>query len=131
VKPRRPAVSGTAGTGARAEDAALAFLKHRGLALVARNVDCRAGELDLVMLDGAVLVVVEVRYRGEGGWIDPAVTVTATKRRRLLQATALFLQARPAFADHALRFDVMALSGDLAAPRCDWIRGAFDADSGW
>lgn len=130
TRDRRPA-EGTAATGARAEEAALRYLRDRGLRPVARNFRCRAGELDLVMLDGDSLVVIEVRYWRSNAWVDPAVTITATKRRRLLQAASRFLQARPAFAEHPLRFDVLALSGDLAGPACDWIRDAFDSGDAW
>ena len=118
----------TTRTGATAEDAALAFLRSRGLVPVARNFRCRAGELDHVMLDGDVLVVVEVRYREHADPVDPAVTVTARKQQRLAQAALRFLQAQPFFRDHALRFDVLALSGPLESPRCDWIRRAFTTD---
>ncbi len=120
--------AGTVATGARAEQAALRFLERQGLALVTRNFRCRMGELDLVMLDGGELVIVEVRYRASRAPVDPAVTVTATKRRRLLRAASRFLQVRPDFRDHAMRFDVLALSGALDAVRCDWIRGAFTTD---
>ena len=37
--------------------------KQAGLQLVLRNFRCKRGEIDLVMLDGATLVLVEVRYR--------------------------------------------------------------------
>lgn len=119
---------GTLQTGARAERAAQRFLEAQGLHLVTCNFRCRMGELDLVMLDGRQLVVVEVRYRARLGLVDPAVTVTATKRQRLLRAASLFLQFRPDFSNHALRFDVLALSGPLEDVRCDWIRGAFTTD---
>jgi putative endonuclease len=119
---------GTLQTGARAERAALRFLEAQGLRLVTCNFRCRMGELDLVMLDGRQLVVVEVRYRARPGLVDPAVTVTATKRQRLLRAASRFLQFRPDFSDHALRFDVLALSGPLEDVRCDWIRSAFTTD---
>lgn len=118
----------TTETGSRAERVGQRFLESRGLRVVARNFRCRTGELDLVMLDGQKLVMVEVRYRARAALVDPAVTVTATKRLRLLRAAARFLQARPAFRDHAMRFDVLALSGPLDAARCDWIRGAFTTD---
>lgn len=117
-------------TGAEAEAAARRWLESRGLRVLAQNYRCRAGELDIVALDGSTLAIVEVRYRERPGSIDPAVTVTAAKRRRLLVAAARFLQDHPAFRDHAMRFDVMSLTGALAAPRCDWIRGAFDASDG-
>ncbi len=95
---------------------------------MARNFRCRAGELDLIMLEGPALVVIEVRYRARPDPVDPALTVTLTKRRRLARAAAHFLQRQPRFRDHAMRFDVLALSGPLAAVRCDWIRGAFTMD---
>jgi putative endonuclease len=114
-------------TGQLAESAARRFLEAHGLRIVAQNWRWRGGEIDLVALDGTTLAIVEVRYRERPGLVDPAATVTAAKRRRLLNATARFLQERPAFRDHALRFDVMALTGRLDGPRCDWIRGAFDA----
>ena len=37
-------------------DAALRLLQARGLVLLARNLACRHGEIDLAMRDGAVLV---------------------------------------------------------------------------
>lgn len=124
---RRPSAS-TSATGARAEDAALRFLGARGLRLVARNFRCSGGEIDLVMLEDQTLVVVEVRYRRSQRLVDPALTVTATKRRRLLHAAASFLQRHPAHTARALRFDVMALSGEPDTPACRWIRRAFDSN---
>ena len=45
------------------EDAALRLLQSRGLVLLARNLQTRAGEIDLAMRDGDTLVFVEVRSR--------------------------------------------------------------------
>ncbi|OZI55403.1 YraN family protein [Bordetella genomosp. 5] len=50
-------------TGRAMEDRALAWLQAHGLKLVARNVRGRRGEIDLVMRDGATVVLVEVRSR--------------------------------------------------------------------
>ena len=121
-------VANTVESGALAESAARRFLESRGLRLVTRNFRCPGGELDLVMLDGTELVMVEVRYRSRSATIDPAVTVTVTKRRKLLRAAARFLQSHPGFGGHAMRFDVLAVSGSLEAPRYDWIRAAFDTN---
>ena len=51
--------------GRAAESLALARLESAGLVLLTRNYRCKAGEIDLVMLDAAaqVLVLVEVRSR--------------------------------------------------------------------
>lgn len=121
----------TTATGNAAENAARRFLEARGVRLIERNFRCRSGEIDLVMQEGTTVLVVEVRYRRDATLVHPALTVTARKRRRLLHATALLLRARPELRDRPLRFDVLALCGDLRAPRCDWLRGAFDAGDVW
>ncbi|WP_348819409.1 YraN family protein [Fontimonas sp. SYSU GA230001] len=110
--------------GAHAEDAALRLLAGAGLQLVARNFRCRGGELDLVMLDGRTLVVVEVRARGSAGFASAAESVDARKQARIVRATQLFVAAQPEHAQRAIRFDVVAFDG---AGHPDWIRAAFDA----
>ena len=93
VRPRRRRAAAPRDRRPRRAGRRSAFSSAQGLRLVARNFRCRMGELDLVMLDGRLLVVVEVRYRTRPDPVDPAVTVTATKRRRLLRAASRFLQA--------------------------------------
>jgi putative endonuclease len=110
------------------EAAALALLEARGLRLVARNVTCRGGELDLVMAEGAALVFVEVRYRAGSGFGGGAASVDAGKRRKLVQAAGQFLADHPHFANAPCRFDVVAASGPANTPRLEWLRDAFRAD---
>jgi putative endonuclease len=110
--------------GAAAEDAALRRLLAAGLKLVARNFRVRGGELDLVMLDGAALVVVEVRARSHRGFASAAESVDARKQRRIVHAAQLFLAGHPQHAQRALRFDVVAFDGDDCHGQ--WIRNAFD-----
>ncbi|NQT53416.1 YraN family protein, partial [bacterium] len=43
------------------EDAAARFLKRQGLKVVERNFNTTLGEIDIVAVDGDVLVFVEVR----------------------------------------------------------------------
>lgn len=94
---------------------------------VARNHACRGGEIDLVMLAGDMLVFVEVRYRRGTRYGSPVETIDQRKQQRLIRAAEDFLMHHPQFANHACRFDVMALYGDAGRPRCDWIAGAFSA----
>ncbi len=110
------------------ETAALAFLETQGLQLLARNASARGGELDLVMQDGIALVFVEVRYRGSEAFGGGAASVDAGKRRRLVRAAQAYLLRHPRHADAPCRFDVIAASGDPAAPALDWLRDAFRAD---
>jgi putative endonuclease len=53
----------TTAAGRRGEDLACRHLESQGLRLLERNCRCRAGEIDLVMLDGGTLVMIEVRSR--------------------------------------------------------------------
>ncbi len=118
------AQSGSNAIGAEFETRALEYLQRQRLRLVARNVRCRGGELDLVMrdIDGG-LVFVEVRARSRRRHGGAAASVGWHKRRRLLCAAQHFLATR-AGAPPACRFDVIAFEGG----RLEWIRDAFRAD---
>lgn len=109
------------------ENRAEAHLNARGLETVARNHACRGGEIDLVMLDGDTLVFVEVRFRSSTRYGSAAESVDARKQARLVLAARHFLASRSEFAHHPCRFDVVAASGAVDAPRIDWISGAFSA----
>lgn len=114
--------------GSDCEQAARRELERHGLRTRDSNVGYRFGELDLVMDHDDVLVFVEVRYRSGSGFGDGAASVDARKRRRIARAAAAYLAAHPALARRPCRFDVVAVSGELAAPRFDWIRNAFTLD---
>lgn len=107
--------------GAAQESLALAHLEAAGLHLLARNVACRVGELDLVMQDGDVLVFVEVRSRMSSRFGGAAASVTVTKQRRLARAAQVFLKTRWRGPLPRCRFDVVAISPE----GIDWLRDAF------
>lgn len=113
--------------GRRAEDVACQHLEAHGLRLLERNYRCRAGEIDLVMLDGATLVLVEVRSRSTSAHGDAASTVGARKQRRFIRAARHLLLTRPDYRRLAARFDVVAIDsgGSGEPPRITWIRDAF------
>jgi putative endonuclease len=117
--------------GATAEQAALEFLMRHGLSLVAQNYRTKAGEIDLIMRDGNVLVFVEVRYRSRDDYGAPEETIAAPKRRKITRAAAHYLTTLLEVPD--CRFDVITLLGDSPARHdCEWLQGAFDtSDSVW
>ena len=116
-----PRQSPTQRHGAAQESRALAHLEAAGLHLLARNVACKVGELDLVMQDDEVLVFVEVRARRSASHGGAAASVTAAKQRRLARAAQFFLKTVWRGATPRCRFDVVAISAD----RIDWLRDAF------
>lgn len=114
--------------GAAGEDAALRWLRERGLQLLARNVSFAFGEIDLIMRDGATLVFVEVRQRRDDRYGGAAASVDRRKCGRIARAASAWLTNHPASAQAPCRFDVLALSGRDANVQIEWIRDAFTLD---
>jgi putative endonuclease len=83
--------------GAHGEAIAARHLVQRGMVVLDRNWRCPDGEIDLVLRDGQVLVVCEVKTRRSTAYGTPLEAVTATKAARLRRLAA------PWVAAHALR----------------------------
>lgn len=108
--------------GAAAEALAAAWLERQGLRVVARNWRCRFGELDLVLRDGPMIVIAEVRLRSSARFGGAAASIDRRKQARLAAAAQLYLAGQPAA---PCRFDVVLL-GDAAGRDIEWIRNAFE-----
>jgi putative endonuclease len=112
--------------GTAAETLAAAYLESQGLVVIARNLRCKAGELDLVCLDGELLVIVEVRLRGAADFGGALASVTGRKQRKLIRAAQYHGQRQPDWRIRRLRFDVIGLQGPIdATPDITWIKDAF------
>lgn len=109
--------------GAAAEAAARRLLESAGLACLATNARTRAGEWDLVMRDGELLVFVEVRLRAHAGYGGALASVDHRKQRKLMAAAGLWLQRHPALARLRQRYDVVAFSALDQPPQ--WVRDAW------
>ncbi|HUF74290.1 MAG TPA: YraN family protein [Gammaproteobacteria bacterium] len=108
------------------EARAARFLAARGIRIIERGYRCRLGEIDLVGVDGNVLVIIEVRARGRGG--TAIETVSFRKQRRIINATRHFLMRNPKWFSRRIRFDVVAIDRiDSGKPEIQWVRNAFDA----
>lgn len=114
--------------GQRGEVFAADWLVARGLQHICSNFRCRLGELDLVMQDKGCLVIVEVRFRSSPGHGGALASVTAAKQRRIALTTQFFLQRQRGLQKSPLRFDVLALSGELTNLMVDWRKHAFVFD---
>ena len=113
--------------GRRGEDLACRRLESQGLRLLERNYRCRTGEIDLVMLEGATLVLVEVRSRTTAEHGSAAATVGPRKQQRFIRAARHLLLTRPDYRRLPARFDVVAIDPGATGepPRVSWIRDAF------
>lgn len=107
-------------TGRAAEEAAAALLRAKGMTILESNFRAKVGELDLVARDRDEVVFVEVRARASAAYGGAAASVGHAKRRRLILAARVWLQARGW--DGPCRFDVVAIDGGKA----EHIPAAFD-----
>lgn len=114
--------------GSRWERAAEALLRRHGLRPLTRNFTCRFGELDLVMLDGPILVFVEVRYRHADRFGSGADTVTRAKQGKVASAAGRFLGLHAEHRSRPCRFDVVSIGEGPEGTELKWIKSAFDAD---
>lgn len=115
--------------GRRGEAAARAYLKRRGLRILAENFTCAAGEIDLVGRERDTLVFIEVKTRTSAAFGPPHLAVHRQKQRQIVRAAQWYL-AEQRLADVACRFDVLAVTfpeGD-GTPRIDWVQNAFPAE---
>ncbi len=122
-----PAGSPTQRQGHEAEVRAARHLQARGVRILANNLRCRAGEIDLAARAGDLLLFIEVRERRNPSFGGAAASVNRAKQARLIRAAHHFLPrlVRLHFggAAPACRFDVVAFDTDQP----HWIRDAFRA----
>ncbi|MGB6926961.1 YraN family protein [Psychrobacter sp.] len=129
--------------GSRFEQQACEYLQAQGLRLVVQNwQQPKIGELDLVMIETgsawSTLVFIEVRQRKSSNYGDAALSVTASKQRKVIKTAQSFLQQHPEYAHYDCRFDVIAYntmskSNSRNEPldnQPEWIQNAFIA-SAW
>jgi putative endonuclease len=133
-----PAVAvGSAARGALGrfgEEVAARHLVAAGLTVVARNWRCSEGEVDIVALDGDVLVMCEVKTRRGVGFGTPLDAVTPAKAARLRRLASRWLADQRAEAGGVgdgvrypeVRFDVVSVLRPLSgATSVEHLRGAF------
>lgn len=118
--------------GRAAEDLVASRLVAAQWEIVERNARTRFGELDLVALDGSVLVFLEVKAGREGSDFGPERPVLAIGPRKQRQvrrlATAWIATRRRSLPRYReIRFDAVGVTFDRAGRVADYdhIEGAF------
>jgi putative endonuclease len=112
------------------EDLAHRYLRSRGCTVVSRNYrpPSGAGEIDLVVWHGDVLVFVEVKTRGSEAFGTPESAVDAEKRDRIKRAARAYSR-RAGIERSRTRFDVVSIVLERP-PRIEWQRDAFGSRAG-
>lgn len=132
LRPNRapPEKSPTQALGDLYEHRAWEAMRLANCRLLARQLRCPLGELDLIVQDGQVLVFVEVRFRSSARFGGALSSITPTKQNRLLRTVAWWLPAlvRRHFAGHlpVCRIDVIAFEQEVLHWHRDVVRLSHD-----
>jgi putative endonuclease len=113
--------------GAAGERLAADYLERHGHRILERNVRTRAGEIDLVTLDGSTLVVVEVKLRRPSAFGAAREALSPAKQRRLAALAGAYAAAHPELPPD-VRIDLVAieLAANGAIGAIDHVVGAVD-----
>jgi len=122
-------VSARYALGRRAENAVADYLHAHGFAVVAQNLRLGMLEIDLVARRGPLVVMVEVRARGDGAYERPFASIAGMKRTRLLRAAERLWRRRLWKMRDVERFriDVAAVKFEGGKTFVEYIRGAIAA----
>ncbi len=93
--------------GREAEDRAAKYLLSLGYTLVTRRFKSRHGEIDIIALDGDVLVFVEVKARSSEV-VSPEESVTRVKAARFESAVAEYF-SKTGQPEMPARYDLIAV----------------------
>jgi putative endonuclease len=78
-------------TGKRGEDLAKGFFSSLGYRLLDANYRTKHGEIDLIFMDGRVLVFVEVKTRKKKSSRDIELLIDKRKANRILKSAEIYI----------------------------------------
>ena len=96
--------------GRAGEDAAASYLEEKGMKILEKNFRARAGEVDIIALDGETLIFVEVKAWSSYGIDALEHAIDAKKRHKIIETSKYFLSLHREYRYMAVRFDVIFVS---------------------
>ena len=90
-------MSSRANLGQWGERQARLYLEAEGYGIAATNFRCRAGEIDIVAIEGEELVFVEVKTWRNDAFGRAEESISPVRAERLVEVAEEFLQSRSAF----------------------------------
>ena len=89
------------------ESLAAAFLKEKGYLILETNWRHQRAEVDIIAMDGEILVFVEVKTRSSDYFGPPEIFVTPRKEQLLIRAAHAYMKQ----IDHhwEIRFDIVSI----------------------
>lgn len=111
-------------TGKQGEAIALAHIKKLGFVILATNVPIGKAEIDIIALDGDILVFVEVKTRGIAHNENPAEAVGTKKRKMLIDAADEYVALTER--ENEVRFDIVSVYMRAQGHSLEYIPDAFN-----
>ena len=93
--------------GREGEQLAAQFLREKGYQILTYNYRYKRGEIDLIALQGVLLVFVEVKLRKNTTFGYPEEAVDAQKAKRIIQTAEQYILQHNWQGD--IRFDIIAI----------------------
>jgi putative endonuclease len=104
------------------EQAAAEEMIRRGFRILDRNLRLRSAEVDLIAMDRAGLIFVEVKTRSTARYGDPYEAVDEAKRERLIRAALEYIDSHD-LGDPDFRIGVASVLFDTSGRlrKVEWI----------
>jgi len=93
--------------GKKGEEQAAAALEAAGLEIIVKNYRSKAGEIDIIALDGETIVFAEVKAWSKYGIEDLARGIDLRKQRKIINTAKFFLLENRKYNSMSIRFDVI------------------------
>lgn len=97
------------------------YLQMKGYSIIEYNFRSKIGEIDIVAMDGEVLVFCEVKYRSDNRKGTPFEAVTIHKQKKICK-TALYYITKHQITNISCRFDVIGITGN----KIELVKNAFE-----
>jgi putative endonuclease len=109
--------------GQQGEKIALSFLQEKGYRVLHVNWRHRRTEIDIIAMDGEIIVFVEVKTRHTSAFGEPENAVDFKKQRKLIHAANAYVLKHGI--ENDARFDVVSIINDHNVPLINHFMDAF------
>ena len=107
------------------EELAFKKIKRLGYKKIIRNYTCPLGEIDMIAMDGATLVFIEIKTRKNRSIAYAKEAITERKKRQISKVALAYINKNECHGIPA-RFDVVAISLKGVETKIEVIKNAFD-----
>ncbi len=116
--------------GKEGEDVAARLIRALNYEILEKNYYAPYGEIDLIALDQAEVVFIEVRTRKENKISPPEETVTFRKQQKLLKSAQHYLSVNAPLQNSPWRIDIIGIELDKKGffKNIEHLKGAIEED---